>query len=133
MSKLPNVTVYKRDDIINLINGISPVEEDIRIPYAGLSIEIRNSLFNDIDMVSTGEIDVSDAEYTNFKESQSPMVYKLPYWHNGNWNFNYIRNKLNELNSRMWGNYFIVTFKFGRNNLKSEFETLNYSISKNEV
>ena len=27
MSKLPNVTVYKRDDIIKLINGISPVEE----------------------------------------------------------------------------------------------------------
>ena len=27
MSKLPNVTVYKRDDIIRLINGISPVEE----------------------------------------------------------------------------------------------------------
>ena len=126
--------VYKLYEIQQSItNGISPVEEDIRIPYAGLSIEIRNSLFNDIDMVSTGEIDVSDAEYTNFKESQSPMVYKLPYWHNGNWNFNYIRNKLNELDSRMWGNYFIVTFKFGRNNLKSEFETLNYSISKNEV
>ena len=60
------------------------------------------------------------------------MAYKLPYWHNGNWNFNYLRDKLNQKDSRIWGNYFIISFEFAENDNRSEFETLGYSITKSE-
>lgn len=60
------------------------------------------------------------------------MQYKLPYWHNGNWNFNYLRDILNQKDSRLWGNYFIISFEFGRELTRTEFETLGYSITKSE-
>ena len=34
--------------------------------------------------------------------------------------------------SRIWGNYFIISFEFAENDNRSEFETLGYSITKSE-
>ena len=60
--------------------------------------------------------------------------YNKPYWDKGNWNFSYLRNKLNnklnaDLMSRLYGNYFVVAIQFGGDNHRYEFEMLNYSVS----
>ena len=103
----------------------------MRVPYAGTQIRVYNGS-NSADRVDTGWIDIKNANWQNKNNSQKPMEYKLPYWHNGNWNFNYLRDKLNHGDSRLWGNYFIVSIRFGRENVRTEFETLGYAISKSE-
>ena len=63
------------------------------------------------------------------------MNYEKPYWHLGNWNFNYLRNKISErlgsdYMSKLYGNYFIVSIIFGDSNERVEFESLGYNIVK---
>ena len=126
--------VYKLYEIKNgndLNNNLNFPVEEMRTPSAGLKIRVYNGN-NTADRVDTGLIDVSQAKWNNSLNSQNPMAYKLPYWHNGNWNFNYLRDKLNQKDSRIWGNYFIISFEFAENDNRSEFETLGYSISKSE-
>lgn len=126
--------VYKLYEIENgseLNNNLNFPVEEMRTPSAGLKIRVYNGN-NTADRVDTGLIDVSQAKWNNLLNSQNPMAYKLPYWHNGNWNFNYLRDKLNQKDSRIWGNYFIISFEFAENDNRSEFETLGYSITKSE-
>lgn len=115
----------------NLNNVLSFPVEEMRTPYAGLKIRVYNGN-NTADRIDTGWIDISNATWENKDNSQSPMQYKLPYWHNGNWNFNYLRDILNQKDSRLWGNYFVISFEFGRELTRTEFETLGYSITKSE-
>lgn len=126
--------VYKLYEIENgteLNNNLNFPVEEMRTPSAGLKIRVYNGN-NTADRIDTGLIDVSQAKWNNLLNSQNPMAYKLPYWHNGNWNFNYLRDKLNQKDSRIWGNYFIISFEFAENDNRSEFETLGYSITKSE-
>lgn len=126
--------IYKLYEIKNgndLNNNLNFPVEEMRTPSAGLKIRVYNGN-NTADRVDTELIDVSQARWNNLLNSQNPMAYKLPYWHNGNWNFNYLRDKLNEKDSRIWGNYFIISFEFAENDNRSEFETLGYSITKSE-
>lgn len=126
--------VYKLYEIENgndLNNNLNFPVEEMRTPSAGLKIRVYNGN-NTADRVDTELIDVSQAKWNSLLSSQNPMVYKLPYWHNGNWNFNYLRDKLNQKDSRIWGNYFIISFEFAENDNRSEFETLGYSITKSE-
>jgi len=85
--------------------------------YAGKSIRIFN------DMIDTGVIDTSDININNYNKFGE---YGKPYYDLGNWNFNCLRNKLNnyfegnvtpELMSRLYGNYFIfeLTLASGSN------------------
>jgi len=122
--------LYEVTEVENNDNVFFPVEE-MRVPYAGTQIRVYNGS-NSADRVDTGWIDIKNANWQNKNNSQKPMEYKLPYWHNGNWNFNYLRDKLNHGDSRLWGNYFIVSIRFGRENVRTEFETLGYAISKSE-
>lgn len=115
----------------NLQNNLSFPVEEMRTPYAGLKIRVYNGN-NTVDRIDTGWIDVSSATWENKDVSQKVMEYKLPYWHNGNWNFNYLRDSVNSGDSRLWGNYFIVSFEFGRELTRTEFETLNCVLSKSE-
>ena len=122
--------LYEITEVENNDNIFFPVEE-MRVPYAGTQIRVYNGS-NSSDRVDTGWIDIRNANWQNKDNSQKPMEYKLPYWHNGNWNFNYLRDKLNNGDSRLWGNYFIVSIRFGKENVRTEFETLGYAISKSE-
>lgn len=102
-----------------------PVEEE-KQPYAGEYIRVYNNL------VDTGWINVSINE-----ESEKNLIdnYKKPYWDLDNWNFNYLRdtkhgNDADEM-SRLYGNYFIVAFRFADDNIKTEFESVDCNIIKN--
>ena len=105
-----------------------PVEE-MKVPYSGDKLRIFN---NEID---TAEIDILiDSE---IKKNSDILEYKKPYWELGNWNFNYLRDKKqiqNDANypSRLYGNYFIVSFILKNDFRRIEFETLDYFISKDK-
>lgn len=103
----------------------SPVEE-IKSPYSGERIRVYN---NEVD---TGWLNIKiDSE-----ESKNIFSnYTKPVWDLGNWNFSYLRNNSNlnissDLKTRLYGNYFIISIKFGDTNERVEFESLGYSINK---
>ena len=124
--------VYKLYEVLSdtIDNNLSyPVEEII--PNAGLAIRVYN-MGHMKDKVDTGYINVTRANLDNLDVSQNPMEYKLPYWHNGNWNFNYLRDIIKGGDSRLWGNYFVVSIIFASNINRLELETLNYNVVKQE-
>jgi hypothetical protein len=124
--------IYKLYEVLSdtIDNNLSyPVEEII--PNAGLAIRVYN-MGHMKDKVDTGYIDVTRANLDNLDVSQNPMEYKLPYWHNGNWNFNYLRDIIKGGDSRLWGNYFVVSIIFASNVNRLELETLNYNVVKQE-
>ena len=97
---------------------IYPVEEMLK-PYSGLLIRVYN------DEVDTGWLDCQ----INFEEDKNKFAnYKLPYWDKGNWNFSYLRDAVDKM--RLYGNYFVVCFKFGGATNRFEFESLGYNITK---
>ena len=74
---------------------------------------------------------------SEIKKNNDILEYKKPYWELGNWNFNYLRDKLHESNdanypSRLYGNYFIVSFVFKNDFRRIEFESLSYNITKDK-
>ena len=95
-------------------------------PYSGEEIRIYN---NEVD---TGWLDIKIDE----EEAKNIFYnYKKPHWELGNWNFNYLRNKFSDkfgsdFMSRLYGNYFIVSIKFGSYPILVEFESLGYNITK---
>lgn len=118
--KLYKYKINKTEDYTN-----SPVEGQ-HLPYSGEQIRIFN---NEVD---TGWLDIKIA-YEGHKNQF--MNYEKPYWHLGNWNFNYLRNKISEqlgsdYMSKLYGNYFIVSIIFGDSNERVEFESLGYNIIK---
>ncbi len=105
-----------------------PVEE-YRVPYSGHKLMVFNN------EVNTGEMDILIDSET--KKNDDILEYKKPYWELGNWNFNYLRDKLHESNdanypSRLYGNYFIVSFVFKNDFRRIEFESLSYNITKDK-
>lgn len=107
----------------------SPVEGMIT-PYSAEFLKVYNN------EVNTGELDILISK----EDSKNIFCnYTKPYWELGNWNYNYLRNKIAEhanygdaFNmSRIFGNYFVVEFTFANtDNLKIEFEELKYKITK---
>lgn len=126
--KVLNNIVYKlyKYKINNNTDYISNPVEEQHLPYSGEQIRIFN---NEVD---TGWLDIK-IDYEGDKNQF--MNYEKPYWHLGNWNFNYLRNKISEklgfdYMSKLYGNYFIVSIIFGDSNEKVEFESLGYNITK---
>lgn len=106
----------------------SPIKEFIE-PFSGNLLKVYNNLTN------TGELDIS------VNEEISKNIYAhfdKPYWHLGNWNYNYLRNNINQANnissdylSRIVGNYFVIEFTFNNDDNKLiEFEGLTYKVSQ---
>lgn len=99
-------------------------------PYSADTIRIYN------DQVDTGELNI----LVDKEELKNAFCdFTKPYWHLGNWNFNYLRNKLIDIEkygdaynmSRLFGNYFIIEFTFNNDDsLKVEFEGLDYKITR---
>lgn len=103
-----------------------PVEE-YRVPYSGHQFRAFN---NEID---TGFVDILIE--SEIKKNSDILEYKKPYWELGNWNFNYLRDKKvkdNNYPSRLYGNYFIVSFIFKDDFRRIEFESLDYNITKDK-
>lgn len=114
--RLFNIAENTKD--YNQINNISPVEE-LRKPYSGIRIRVYN------DEVDTGWLDIS----VNQESLKNVFAnFNKPYWDKGNWNFSYLRDK--DTKSRLYGNYFVVCFEFGGDEMRYEFETLGYNITK---
>lgn len=114
---------------VNIDNTTLPVEGE-KQPFSGNTIRIYNNL------VDTGELDITvdDKAIKNIF-----CDYTKPYWHLGNWNFNYLMNNVKNHKieafvdnySRLYGNYFIIEFTFNNiDKLKVEFEELDYKLIK---
>ena len=120
--KLYKIKYNTDKDYIN-----SPVE-GMKLPYSGEQIRVYN---NEVD---TGWLDIK----IDTEESKNVFSnYDKPYWDLGNWNFNYLRNKLSnklglDFMSKLYGNYFIVSIIFGDSNERIEFESLGYNITKDK-
>ena len=117
--KLYKYKINKNTDYEN-----SPVEEQ-HLPYSGERMRIYN---NEVD---TGWLDI---KIDTNNDKNKFMNYTKPYWHLGNWNFNYLRNQIskqlgNDFMSKLYGNYFIISIIFGDSNEKVEFESLGYNIN----
>ena len=122
---------YKIKEIRNneefeLNHILSPVEKE-HIKYAGNLIRIYS------EYCDTGNIDITDTTNDNLNDVNN--IYK-PYWDLGVWNYNSIRDKLNNyLNkhdisdacSRVYGNYFVIHLEFNVNK-KIQIETLNCNV-----
>ena len=100
----------------------------MKLPYSGEQIRVYN---NEVD---TGWLDIK----IDTEESKNIFFnYNKPHWDLGNWNFNYLRNKLSDnlgldFMSKLYGNYFIVSIIFGDSNERIEFESLGYNITKDK-
>ena len=76
-----------------------------------------------------------DNSSDNNRLNYSIMAYKKPWWELGNWNFNYLRNKKQgnvKFPSRLYGNYFVVSFTIFDSLLRVEFESLDYQVTKDK-
>lgn len=112
----------------------SPVE-GMNYYYAGSELRVYT------DLTDTGLIDVSNDNNTNVNTIGN---YKQPYWKLGNWHFNTLRNKLKdyfdnnniaENMSRIYGNWFVIEFKFNINdnpNDKIEIENVDVQLINGE-
>lgn len=118
--------------ILNMLN-INNYDKHInerKQPFSGQTLRVYN------DLIDTGELNIL------IDDEQSKNIfgeYKKPYWDLGNWNFSYLRNakdgqQLAELMSRLYGNYFIISFTLNNKieTNKIEFEDINYVISKDK-
>lgn len=100
-------------------------------PFSGQKLRVYN------DLIDTGELDIL---IDNEKNKNIFGNYNKPYWDLGNWNFSYLRNakdgqQLAMLMSRLYGNYFIISFTLNNQveTNKIEFEDINYVISKDKI
>lgn len=106
--------------------------EGLKLPYSGDTLRVFN---HNID---TGILDIKiDTE----KAKNAFANYKKPYWDLDNWNFSYLRNKCSQhdgkqiygdIMSRLYGNYFIISFTFGDSERRVEFEDLKYNVTKDK-
>lgn len=107
----------------------TPVEEN-KHPYSGHKLRVFNT------EVDTQEMDILiDNSSDNNRLNYSIMAYKKPWWELGNWNFNYLRDKKQgnvKFPSRLYGNYFVISFTIFDSLLRVEFESLDYQVTKDK-
>ena len=113
----------------NKLYSPTPVEEN-KHPYSGHKLRVFNT------EVDTQEMDILiDNSSDNNRLNYSIMAYKKPWWELGNWNFNYLRDKKQgnvKFPSRLYGNYFVVSFTIFDSLLRVEFESLDYQVTKDK-
>ena len=100
-------------------------------PYSGHTLRVFNT------EVDTNIMDILIYDQTyNTGKNTSVMNYKKPWWELGNWNFNYLRDR-NQGNvkfpTRLYGNYFIISFTVFDDMRRIEFESLDYQATKDKV
>lgn len=101
--------------------------------YPGDKLRIYN------DLIDTGEIDISQSE-DNFNNIDIKPIFK-PYYDLGNWNINTLKNNIIGYNtkkddelSRLYGNYFVIEFKFKNIDLNQiEFESISANLTSNRI
>lgn len=104
----------------------SPVEGRI-VPFSGVSLRVYN------DQIDTGYLDI----LINLEEAKNVFAnYEKPYWDLGNWNFSYLRNtklsNVDDIVSRLYGNWFVFEFVINNDDNKVEFESLMVNLSKDK-
>lgn len=130
----------KRDirDINNSLGIITdytkfPVEKYL-LPFQPKYIRVYNDLV-DTDNIYCDSIDEDTGMPKNNVEN-----YKTPYWDLGNWNLSFLRDMEHYPNdsydsnydSRLFGNYFVITFYFGNVDTLIEFENLDVQLTKDK-
>lgn len=125
--KYLNTIKYRFTEVTQVVNSNSPVEEMSLIPFSGLTIR---AFSNETD---TNELDVQ-IPYTPYGTGHNTfMNYTKPYYDRGNWNFNYLFNKREQSNTRIYGNYLMIDFKLkDRNDTNTNnvmIEDVNFNIS----
>ena len=125
--KYLNAIKYRFTEETQVANSNSPVEEMSLIPFSGLTIR---AFSNETD---TNELNVQ-IPYTPYGTGHNTfMNYTKPYYDRGNWNFNYLFNKREQSNTRIYGNYLMIDFKLkdkndtNTNNIM--IEDVNFNIS----
>lgn len=119
--KLYKINADKDGDYVS-----SPVERRIQ-PFSGVSLRVYN------DQIDTGVLDI----LVDNEEAKNMFAnYTKPYWDLGNWNFSYLRNTKNsvidDIVSRLYGNWFVFEFVINDDNNKVEFESLMVNLSKDK-
>lgn len=125
--KYLNAIKYRFTEEKQVVNSNSPVEGMLLIPFSGLTIR---AFSNETD---TNELNVQ-IPYTPYGTGHNTfMNYTKPYYDRGNWNFNYLFNKKEQSNTRIYGNYLMIDFKLkdkndtNTNNIM--IEDVNFNIS----
>lgn len=109
----------------------NPVEE-LWQPYSGETLRVFN---HDVD---TDILNILVDDYTNETKKNKYATPDKPWWELGNWNFNYLRDKSNLDNenmrypSRLYGNYFVLSFTMKDSFRRIEFETLGVALTKDK-
>lgn len=147
--KYLDVVEYKLYKILKLnTKPYLPNINNIDTNYAGDYIRI-NSEYLDTDLIDLTINTITDNNAIRDKlkilPNNNPIIfnndntiienYNKPYWNDGNWIFNYIRDNVNNTNidfskkARIKGNWFVITFTFNNNDNKIiEFDTINYKL-----
>ena len=125
--KYLNAIKYRFTEEKQVVNSNSPVEGMSLIPFSGLTIR---AFSNETD---TNELNVQ-IPYTPYGTGHNTfMNYTKPYYDRGNWNFNYLFNKKEQSNTRIYGNYLMIDFKLkdknGTNTNNIMIEDVNFNIS----
>ena len=125
--KYLNAIKYRFTEETQVVNSNSPVEGISLIPFSGLTIR---AFSNETD---TNELNVQ-IPYTPYGTGHNTfMNYTKPYYDRGNWNFNYLFNKKEQSNTRIYGNYLMIDFKLkDRNDTNTNnvmIEDVNFNIS----
>lgn len=123
-----NNSFYVINDKINF-----PVEKDL-LPLQPKSIRVYN------DLVDTGIIECKSIDGNNGGMPKNNVEnYQTPYWDLGNWNFSFLRDVEHYPNgdygnpeSRLFGNYFVISFDFGNVDTLIEFENLDVQLTKDK-
>lgn len=110
-----------------------PVEKDL-LPFQPESIRVYNDLV-DTNIIFCDSIDKDTGMPKNNVEN-----YQTPYWDLGNWNFSFLRDVehypeseySDNYCSRLFGNYFVITFDFGYVDTLIEFENLEVRLTKDK-
>lgn len=115
----------KRDTSVNNIDvNYYPVEQKLT-PYSGNRLRV----FNDCVDTEYLNILVTDANKNRVAD------FNKPYYELGNWHYNFLRDVLNSSSSkdtmsRLYGNYFIINFDFGKSSEHIEFEDLEVQVTE---
>ena len=109
-----------------------PVEKEL-LPFQPKYIQIYN------DLVNTGGIYCDSIDTTTGMPKNNVENYQTPYWDLGNWNLSFLRDIEHYPNgdyenpeSRLFGNYFVITFNFGNVDTLIEFENLDVQLTKDK-